>query len=153
MISCKDPHVSPTFILTGSCTERLTAFSRAARIMCATSRTCSECTWEKHPKNKIILYRYTLHYHIPHSLSQRMWIFITEHKELRWKTTKTIMTTTTAVTPLIRVQLKRDATRWHTGGEMKGKVANGVGSQYSSHYTGTWCIQHYYRWCAHLGCQ
>jgi hypothetical protein len=25
--------------------------------------------------------------------------------------------------------------------------------QYSSHYLGTWCIQHYYRWCAHLGCQ
>ena len=30
---------------------------------------------------------------------------------------------------------------------------NAVGSQYSSHYLGTWCIQHYYRWCAHLGCQ
>ena len=38
-------------------------------------------------------------------------------------------------------------------GEVKGKLANGVGSQYSSHYLGTWCIQHYYRWCAHLGCQ
>ena len=36
---------------------------------------------------------------------------------------------------------------------MKGKLANGVGSQYPSHYLGTWCIQHYYRWCAHLGCQ
>jgi len=23
---------------------------------------------------------------------------------------------------------------------------NAVGSQYSSHYLGTWCIQHYYRW-------
>ena len=22
-----------------------------------------------------------------------------------------------------------------------------------SHYLRTWCIQHYYRWCAHLGCQ
>jgi hypothetical protein len=32
---------------------------------------------------------------------------------------------------------------------MKGKLANGVGSQYSSHYPGTWYIQHYYRWCAH----
>ena len=32
-----------------------------------------------------------------------------------------------------------------------GKLANGVGSQYSSHYLGTWCIQHYYRWCAHIG--
>jgi hypothetical protein len=26
------------------------------------------------------------------------------------------------------------------GGEVKGKLANGVGSQYSSHYLGTWCI-------------
>jgi len=38
-------------------------------------------------------------------------------------------------------------------GEMKGKLANGVGSQYSSHYLRTWCIQHYYHRCAHLGCQ
>ena len=52
-----------------------------------------------------------------------------------------------------RVQLKCDGLRWRTGGEVKGKLANGVGSQYSSHYLGTWCIQHYYRWCAHLGCQ
>ena len=37
--------------------------------------------------------------------------------------------------------------------EGKGKLANGVGSQYPSHYLGTWCIQHYYLWCAHLGCQ
>jgi len=28
---------------------------------------------------------------------------------------------------------------------VKGKLANGVGSQYPSHYLGTWCIQHYYR--------
>jgi len=52
-----------------------------------------------------------------------------------------------------RVQLKCDGTRWRTGGVVKGKVANGVGSQYFSHYLGTWCIQHYYRWCANLGCQ
>jgi len=38
-------------------------------------------------------------------------------------------------------------------GKWRGELANGVGSQYSSHYLGTWCIQHYYRWCAHLGCQ
>jgi len=44
-----------------------------------------------------------------------------------------------------RLHLKCDGTRWRTGGEMKGKLANGVGSQYSSHYLGTWCIQHYYR--------
>jgi hypothetical protein len=49
------------------------------------------------------------------------------------------------------VQLKCDGTRWRTGEEVKGKLANRVGSQYSSHYLGTWCGQHYYRWCAHLG--
>ena len=54
---------------------------------------------------------------------------------------------------MCRVQLKCDGTRWNTGGEVKGKLVNRVGSQYSSHYLGTWCIQHYYRWCAHLGCQ
>ena len=52
-----------------------------------------------------------------------------------------------------RVQLNCDGTQWRTGGQVKGKLANGVGSQYSSHYLGTWYIQHYYRWCAHLGCQ
>jgi hypothetical protein len=30
-------------------------------------------------------------------------------------------------------------------GEEKGKLANGVGRQYPSHYLGTWCMQHYYR--------
>ena len=39
------------------------------------------------------------------------------------------------------------------GEEVKRKLANAVGSQYPSHYLGTWCIQHYYRRCAHLGCQ
>ena len=46
------------------------------------------------------------------------------------------------------VQLKCGGTRWCTGGEVKGKLANGVGNQYSSHYLWTWCIQHYYCWCA-----
>ena len=40
-----------------------------------------------------------------------------------------------------RVQLKRDCTWWRTGGEVKGKTANGVGNQYPSHYLGTWRIQ------------
>jgi len=48
--------------------------------------------------------------------------------------------------------LKCDGTRWRKGVEVKGKLANGMSNQYSSHYLGTWCI-HYYRWCAHLGCQ
>jgi len=45
----------------------------------------------------------------------------------------------------VRVQLKPDGTRCRTGGEVKGKLPNGVGSQYPSHYLGTWCIQHHYR--------
>jgi len=52
-----------------------------------------------------------------------------------------------------RLQLKCDGTQWHTGGEVKGKLANRVGSQYYLHYLGTQCIQPYYRWYAHLGCQ
>ena len=52
-----------------------------------------------------------------------------------------------------KFHLKCDGTRWRTGGEVKGKMANGMGSQYSSHYLGIWCIQHYYCWCPHLGCQ
>jgi hypothetical protein len=55
--------------------------------------------------------------------------------------------------PPCRVQLKCDGTLWRTGGDVKGKLANGVCSQYSAHYLGTWCIQHYYRWCAQLGFQ
>jgi hypothetical protein len=43
------------------------------------------------------------------------------------------------------VQLKCDGTWWRTGGKVKGKLVNGVGSQYSSHYLRTWCMQHYYR--------
>ena len=31
-------------------------------------------------------------------------------------------------------------------GNWSGKLANAVGSQYPSHYLGTRCIQHYYRW-------
>jgi len=64
-----------------------------------------------------------------------------------------VQTVVTAKVTLGRLQLKPDGTRWRTGGDVKGKLANGVGSQYPSHYFGTWCIQHYYRWCAHLGCQ
>jgi hypothetical protein len=44
-----------------------------------------------------------------------------------------------------RVQLKCDGTQWRMGGEVKGKLANRLGIQYSSHHLGTWCIQHYYR--------
>ena len=40
---------------------------------------------------------------------------------------------------------------WHTvthrRGSEVGKLANAVGIQYPSHYLGTRCIQHYYRWC------
>jgi hypothetical protein len=53
----------------------------------------------------------------------------------------------------IRLQLKCDGTRRRTRGEVKGKLANGAGSQYSSHHLRTRCIQHYYCWCAQLSCQ
>jgi len=56
------------------------------------------------------------------------------------------------VSVVCTVHLKCDGTWWRTGWEVKGKLSNGVGSQYSSHYLGTWYIQRYYRWCAHLGC-
>jgi len=35
---------------------------------------------------------------------------------------------------------------WRPPADLNGQ-ANAVGSQYSSHYLRTWCIQHYYRWC------
>ena len=53
----------------------------------------------------------------------------------------------------VRLQLKCDGARWRTGREVKGELAIGVCRQYPSRYLGTWCIQHYYRWCAHLGRQ
>ena len=37
-----------------------------------------------------------------------------------------------------RLQLKCDGTRWRTGEEVKGKLANGVVNKYSSHYLGSW---------------
>jgi hypothetical protein len=39
-----------------------------------------------------------------------------------------------------RVQVKCDGSWWSMGGEVKGTLVNGVGSQYPSHYLGTWCI-------------
>ena len=68
-------------------------------------------------------------------------------------TTLTYLKTASIILQTGRVQVKCDGTRWRTGGEVKGKLANRVGRQYSSHHLGTWCFQHYYRWCAHLGCQ
>jgi len=35
---------------------------------------------------------------------------------------------------------------WRQPADLNG-LANAVGSQYPSHYLGTWCIQAYYRWC------
>ena len=54
---------------------------------------------------------------------------------------------------ITRIQLKCDGTRWRTGSEVKGKLANRMCSQYPSHYLGTWCVHQYYRRCAHLCCQ
>ena len=52
-----------------------------------------------------------------------------------------------------RARSEPGGTRWRTGGEVKGKLMNGVGSQYSHATFRTWFIQHYSSWCAHLGCQ
>ena len=41
------------------------------------------------------------------------------------------------LTDMNRLQLKCDGTWLRTGGEVKGKLSNAVGSQYSSHYIGT----------------
>jgi len=53
----------------------------------------------------------------------------------------------------LTLQLKFDGTRWRKGGEEQGKLAMQWVASTTSHYLGTWCIQHYYRWRAHLGCQ
>jgi len=45
--------------------------------------------------------------------------------------------TQTHITISTRLKLKCDGTRCRTGGEMSGKLANRVGSEYSSHYLGT----------------
>jgi hypothetical protein len=55
-----------------------------------------------------------------------------------WSHTATVAELAANTLTIVRVQLKCDGTRWRTGGEVKGKLANGVGSQYSSHYLGTW---------------
>jgi len=62
----------------------------------------------------------------------------------QWKPLPTSISNST-VSICSRLQLKCDDTRWHMGGEVNGKLTNGVGSQYPSHYLGTWCIQHYYQ--------
>ena len=62
--------------------------------------------------------------------------------ELFWKCGGTSWTASAAHKVILRSEC--GGTRRHTGGEVKGKLANGVGIQYPSHYLGTWCIQHYY---------
>jgi len=44
-----------------------------------------------------------------------------------------------------RAEMESDGTRKRTGGEVKGKKANGGGSQYSRALYRTRSIQHYYR--------
>jgi hypothetical protein len=95
--------------------------------------------------------------HVPSALHKNLTPFNANPRSSRVRLMKTLKVgykpETLLLTAVGRVQLKCDGTRWQTGGEVKGKLVNGVGSQYSSHYLETWCIQHYYRWCAHLGCQ
>ena len=85
-----------------------------------------------------------------HCLNDNLSLNLTTHHEGRWKSVATLdieprllgRTAHKLVTiyRLDRVQLKCDGTPRRTGGEVKGKLANGVGNQYPSHYLGTWCI-------------
>ena len=74
------------------------------------------------------------------NLSYRILLLKTEHVTLTLQNTVFMICDTSC-----RLQLKCDGTLWRTEWEVKGKLANGVGSHYPSHYLGTWCIQHYYR--------
>ena len=55
------------------------------------------------------------------------------HRGLRWAQNKQPKPNklVTLTQKCSRVRLKSDGTRWRTGGEVKGKLANGVSSQYS----------------------
>jgi hypothetical protein len=63
-----------------------------------------------------------------------------ETGEWVWVASTFHTTSERGVSSITRVQLKCDGTRWRKGVELKGKLANGVGSQCSSHYLGTGCI-------------
>jgi len=87
----------------------------------------------------------------PHHFVESSWNVMAhgDAREGKWRgngrmewVASTLHTTSEHGVSSIRVQLKRDGTWWCMGGEVKGKWANGVGSQYPSHYLGTWCIQH-----------
>jgi hypothetical protein len=54
---------------------------------------------------------------------------------------------------LVRFAKRRNLFSARVPSYFKRSLLNLTSSQYSSNYLGTWCIQHYYRWCAHLGCQ
>ena len=64
----------------------------------------------------------------------RLWICTVTEGEPKDGNLKQV---TTPSFPLGRLQLKCDGTRWRSGGEVKGKLANGVGSLYPPHYLGT----------------
>ena len=85
-----------------------------------------------------------------YSPTETWWHTVTHGREseggnwlMEWVASTLHTTSKHGVFSITRVQLKCDGTRWRTGGEVKGKLANGVGSQYSSHYIETGCIQHY----------
>ena len=69
---------------------------------------------------------------------------IITYSEVGGRQNKTVSKASTATAVLVSMDIT-DCLQSESGGEVKGKLANGVGSQYSSNYLGTWCIQHYYR--------
>jgi len=62
---------------------------------------------------------------------------ISDSCEIKWGITCWVQDSVILCVIRGRVQSERDGTRWRTGGEVKGKLANGVGMQYPSHYLGT----------------
>ena len=88
-----------------------------------------------------------------HAENKKMWCARMKRAHLNTMSTVQHTCTYTHTSKWIsRLQLKCDGTWWRME-EVKGKLANGVCSQYSSHHLWTWYIQQYYRWCAHLRCQ
>jgi hypothetical protein len=56
-----------------------------------------------------------------------------------WEETNSVLPDVTVIqgTKATELYIMVQYARWRMGGEVKGKTANGVGSQYPSHYLGT----------------
>jgi hypothetical protein len=143
--------------MVGKCYSSVGFFLRIRRIKPTTQPRHVVCMFRYPSKQETECTQWAL-------MSQNSWIVLASHSgpslALRvypkWRSGGSVLHTASELyysCTFGRLQLKCVGIRWRTGGEVKGKLANGVGSQYPLHYLGTWCIQHYCRWWAHLGCQ